>query len=237
VFDPGLFTGHTFAALLAEHTSSESLPVVRGRVATEAQVLAENESPPLVEILDQGLAYSNNLIAEQVLRTTAWRMTGRPGSWDVGKDILQQYWLALGCNPDHFVPTNGSGLGREARLSAMGIVELILAAYRSARPGAGLLDILPVAGEPGTLRSRLRRSGARVRAKTGTLDGVSGLSGVITSEAGQPQVAFGILINVVDSQVFYASRRRKIEDQIVKTVLDCVDEFESLRKSGQSGSG
>lgn len=73
-------------------------------------------------------------------------------------------------------------------------------------------------------------SGKRVRAKTGTLDGVSGLTGVITDEGGEPQLAFSILINVVDeSSALYASRRRAIEDRIVVAVLAALDEYEARK--------
>jgi D-alanyl-D-alanine carboxypeptidase/D-alanyl-D-alanine-endopeptidase (penicillin-binding protein 4) len=184
-----------------------------------------------MEILDRGLAYSNNFIAEQVLRTLAWRSTGEPGNWAAGDDILLGYWSALGRDPDEIVVQNGSGLSRVGRLTSAGLVDLIALANRGSGPSRALLDVLPVAGEPGTMRSRLRLSGKRVRAKTGTLDDVSGLTGVITSEDGTPVVAFSILINARDTARLGAPLRREIEDRIVTATLFALDDYEA-RVSG-----
>jgi D-alanyl-D-alanine carboxypeptidase/D-alanyl-D-alanine-endopeptidase (penicillin-binding protein 4) len=79
------------------------------------------------------------------------------------------------------------------------------------------------------LRTRLRRSGKRVRAKTGTLNGVSGLTGVITTEAGVPQVAFSILINVHEIGSVRADTRSEIADHIVMDVLEHIDGWAATR--------
>ena len=92
---------------------------------------------------------------------------------------------------------------------------------------------LPVAGESGTLRSRLRLSGKRVRAKTGTLDDVSALSGVITREDGTPEIAFSILINASVPDGPTAQERRAIEDRIVMAVLAKLDEL-AVERAGLS---
>jgi D-alanyl-D-alanine carboxypeptidase/D-alanyl-D-alanine-endopeptidase (penicillin-binding protein 4) len=254
VTDPGLYAASVFSQILADATASEPLPVVRGKRPSEAETVLTHESQPLIEILDSGLAYSNNFIAEQVLRTMAWQMTGHPGDWKSGQSILYDYWSALGGDPQAVVE-NASGLSREGRLTTSGLVDLICVAHRHAHgpvhrsgpAGAGtsghrsgpaspgpqgtIIDALPVAGEPGTLRSRLRKSGKRVRAKTGTLRGVSGLTGVLTTEAGEPQVAFSILINVEEGTTLIAKRRRRVEDKVVMALLEHLDEYEA-RRSG-----
>ena len=229
IADPGLFTGGAFAHVLGQLTASQPLPVERGKVPITAELLLVNESAPLIEVIDSGLAYSNNFMSEQVLRTTAWRMTGHPGDWDAGRLILREYWTALGGNPDALVVHNASGLTYEGRATTAGLVDLITMAHRNARSGESLIDVLPVAGEPGTMRSRLRMSGKRVRAKTGTLDGVSGLTGVITREDGTPQVAFSILINVYEVGRMYAKNRRDVEDRIVMAVIASLDDYEARR--------
>ncbi len=225
VVDPGMFTGTAFASVLAQHTTSEPLPVVRGVMPRDAESILVNESAPLIEVLDAGLAYSNNFVAEQVLRTLAWRMTGDPGDWVAGQEILQGYWSALGNDPTTLVVENAAGLSRNGRVTTAGLVDLLSAAYNSRGGAHGLFDALPVAGEPGTMRYRLRMSGKRVRAKTGTMSGVSGLTGVITSENGAPQVAFSILIN----GELPAKHRRSVEDRIVTHVLRALDAFEAQR--------
>lgn len=228
VIDPALHTGGAFARILAEHSASKPLPVSRGEAPAGARELVVNESEPLLDVLDQGLAYSNNFIAEQVLRTTAWQLTGEPGDWDAGQDILEEYWDTV-VGDEGFVATNGSGLTRQGRATAEGLVDLLAVAHRVSDHEESLLEALPVAGEPGTLKNRLTRSGRRVRAKTGTLSGVSGLSGVIVGNDERPQVAFSILINVEAPARLVAKERRAIEDGIVLEVLEALDQHAADR--------
>jgi D-alanyl-D-alanine carboxypeptidase/D-alanyl-D-alanine-endopeptidase (penicillin-binding protein 4) len=221
VADPALFCGGAFALALAELSGTEPLPVEVGVAPslTDAHLVAFHRSPPLIEVVDGTLAFSNNFMAEQLLRTLGWRLTKDPGDWDNGSAVLRGYWSALGNDPADLVFENGSGMSEVGRVSTASLVDLLVVAHRSQR---GLLDALPVAGQEGTVGARLRTSGKRVRAKTGTLDGVSGLTGVITREDGTPQVAFSILINVRDAQLMAASRRA-VEDAIVMTLLDHLD--------------
>jgi D-alanyl-D-alanine carboxypeptidase/D-alanyl-D-alanine-endopeptidase (penicillin-binding protein 4) len=257
VVDPGLFTGGAFAQMLAGYTQTEPLPVRSGLApAIEQTVLddqpgdgdhielplivghtdpgdvllvAQRHSPPLIEVVGGLLTYSNNFMAEQILRTLGWRMTGDPGDWDNGSAVILGYWEALGHDPASLVFENGSGLSTVGRVTTSGLVDLMAMAARTQTAGSSLLDVLPVAGTDGTVRTRLRRSNKRVRAKTGTLDGVSGLTGVITTEDGVPRVAFSILINVRQADHMAAATRRRTEDAIVMSVLDHIDGWEAIR--------
>lgn len=215
ISDPGLHAGTMFAARLAEQWQSQPLPVVRAEVRANAESVVLNTSAPLSEVLARGLAYSNNFIAEQVLRAMAALVFDEPGSWDAGIDIVEAYWRGLG-RTDAAVFENGSGLSRRGRVTAQGLVDVLAAAHAQTPT---LLEALPGAGEPGTLRGRLYRGRGRVRAKTGTLDGVSGLSGVLLDGDGQPTVAFSVLVNARDGAFMPASARRRVEDQLVLAML------------------
>ncbi|HEY0135404.1 MAG TPA: D-alanyl-D-alanine carboxypeptidase, partial [Nannocystis sp.] len=147
----------------------------------------------------------------------------------------QAYWEALGLPADTLVFENGSGFSQRGRVTTTALVDLIAVASRVSG-GQGLLSALPVAGEEGTLRARLRRSGKRVRAKTGTMAGISGLTGVITAEDGTPQVAFSILSNVRDGGAGAATRRKRAEDLIVTAVLKALDEWALERSTTGAGA-
>ncbi len=216
IHQPALHAGTVFAARLAEQWQSEALPVVLGTTPADADSVIVNASAPLSEILERGLAYSNNFVAEQVLRTMAWRVHDEPGSWEAGVEILEAYWRALGRDDDAVIE-NGSGLSRRGRLSAQGLVDVLVAAHHET---PDLIDALPGAGEPGTLRVRLRPAKGHVRAKTGTLHGVTGLTGVLTDDEGQPTVAFSILVNAHNAGAMPAAKRRRVEDQIVYSLLE-----------------
>jgi len=226
VVDPGLHAGTVFSELIALRSGTAELPVSRGGVTEAAgrpEMVALHESAPLLEIVEGELAYSNNFVAEQLLRTLGWRMTGEPGDWANGGRVLDGYWRALGNRSDSIVFENGSGMSSVGRLTTSGIVDLMAAAHRTQTQGYGLLDALPISGEVGTVRARLRQTHRRVRAKTGTLDGVSGFSGVITDEIGTVKIAFSILINVHDNARLSARYRRRAEDKIVMALLAEVD--------------
>ncbi len=229
VYDPSRFVAGAVSHRLAELSNTEPLPVEIGEAPVDAELIVVHDSPPLIEIADDLLAYSNNFMAEQLVRTLGWRMTGEPGDWENGLDVLRGYWSALGNDPDALIVENASGMSEVGRATTSGLVDLIAMGQRYQGSGASLVDALPIAGLEGTLRARLRFSGKRVRAKTGTLDGVSGLSGVVTAEDGRAQVAFSILINVKDGVSMYAKQRRRIEDRVVMEVLRYLDDFEARR--------
>lgn len=232
ISDPGLYTGGALAVMLSEFAGGDLLPVVRGLAPTYGEavdVLARRSSEPLVSVAADALAFSNNFMAEQLLRSLGWRVTQSPGDWDNGAEVVLGYWRALGLDPNALVFENGSGLSDLGRVTTSALVDLIAVAGSVHTDERSLVSALPVAGERGTMRVRLRQSGKRVRAKTGTLDGVSGLTGVITAEDGTPQVGFSILINVVANRTAYAARRKKAEDQIVMAVLRHLDAWEATR--------
>ena len=106
---------------------------------------------------------------------------------------------------------DGSGLSYANRQTASGIVHLLWNAGR--RPWVGALRMaLPAAGD-GTLRHRLR--GVRLRAKTGTLDLVSALSGWVWNDATDGWIEFSLLTSGMEE---YAAK--DLEDRIVQVLAN-----------------
>jgi D-alanyl-D-alanine carboxypeptidase/D-alanyl-D-alanine-endopeptidase (penicillin-binding protein 4) len=92
---------------------------------------------------------------------------------------------------------NGSGLARSNTSSPTNVAALLAYMQRDDSEKGGFYDSLAVAGKTGTLSGRMRNTAAEgsCHAKTGTIDGVSALSGYCRAGAGQ--VAFSILMNNV----------------------------------------
>lgn len=214
ITEPGLFTGSAFAQMLA-HRGAEALAVERGPAPAGAEVVVTHRSAPLPEVLESALAYSNNFTTEQVLRTLGWRMTGEPGDWDNGHRALDRYWEAAGLPSDAVVFENASGLSSRGRVTAAALADLLTFATREGSPAAALLTALPIAGREGTLRGRLRRSGGRVRAKTGTLRGASALSGIVEAKGGR-RLGFSILVNGPVSPTL----SRRLQDRVVMALVE-----------------
>lgn len=207
IVDPGLYTGSTFADLLARITDTAPLPVERGESPDGATPLARRASAPLPRALESGLKFSNNFVAEQSLRTLAWRATGRPGNWDDGVEVLHRYLDALGLDAPGTTFENGSGMTQTGRLSPRTLVALV-------RRAQDLLPAMPIAGRDGTLRTRMGSVDGLVRAKTGTMGGVSALSGI--AGQGENRIAFSILVNGAVS----TRRARALQDRLVVALLE-----------------
>ncbi len=100
-----------------------------------------------------------------------------------------------GADPRAVRLVDGSGLSRLNLVTAQSVVQVLRYAYGQPYRDV-LIRALPVAGNDGTLRRRMQgtRAAGNMRAKTGTLNAVSGLSGYVTAPNGEPLV-FSILMN------------------------------------------
>jgi D-alanyl-D-alanine carboxypeptidase/D-alanyl-D-alanine-endopeptidase (penicillin-binding protein 4) len=160
--------------------------------------LGSVESPPVSALLAATLKPSDNFFAEMLLKRLAASRTGPPGTTRRGARKTRQLAHRLDSG---VALENGSGLSRSDRASPREVVRLLAAMDR--RAGGTYRRGLPLAGEEGTVAGRMNGTAAdgRCRAKTGTLIGVSALSGYC--KAGHGTVAFSILISSVD---VYAAR-------------------------------
>lgn len=209
ITNPGRFTASVFATALGR----PDLAIESGKTPPSAAVLARHESAPLPEVLGSALKFSNNFTTEQVLRTLGHRASGAPGDWDNGAAVLRAFWDATGQDPEAITFENASGLSRRGRVTPHAMVDLVSLWASDAR-AEPVMDALPVAGREGTLRSRLRRSGGRVLAKTGTLSNATGLTGVVTERDGTPRYAFSVLVGTDR-----VGRAKRFQDRVVMALL------------------
>ncbi len=219
ICDPARFTGEAFAGLVAE-LGGPRLPVEVGAASAHATEVASLTSPPLVEVLASALKYSNNFTSEQVLRTLGRRMTGGPGSFAAGRAALMAFWRAAGNAEEELVAENGSGLSLRGRVSPRGLVRVLARTRDEGAPAAALLPALAAAGGEGTLRMRLSDGRGRVRGKTGTIGGVSALSGLAASADGRRALGFSVLIN---GRKLPLDRSRRLQDRVVRALLEHLD--------------
>mmetsp|Transcript_5225 Transcript_5225/g.19537 ORF Transcript_5225/g.19537 Transcript_5225/m.19537 type:complete len:173 (-) Transcript_5225:132-650(-) len=138
---------------------------------------------------------SNNLIAEQMLLSTA-RAAGVPAPSPEAAAVWLQAWLEAraGTAPPPRI-VNGSGLARETQLSPAQLAELLRWAW--GQPWMPeLLSSLPLAGLDGTLSRQPARFGAaagRAHLKTGTLRDVVALAGIVDAPSGRRWVMVAII--------------------------------------------
>ena len=172
--------------------------VRRGAAAPEASLLLAFEGMPLHDIASLFLKYSNNFIAECMLKWLALGPAPAPGapaaSWAAGAEALRARLAALGVPLGASRIVDGSGLSRSNRVSARVLVEALRRGDAAFDLGPELLAGLPIAGLDGTLERRAGQARGRVRAKTGSLDGVTSLAGFARSERGRDFV-FAVIVN------------------------------------------
>jgi D-alanyl-D-alanine carboxypeptidase/D-alanyl-D-alanine-endopeptidase (penicillin-binding protein 4) len=159
-----------------------------------AAVLASHESLPLVESLKVIEKVSQNLHAEMLLRTLG-RERRNVGSVEAGLEEIGQFLGEIGVDAQEVHLLDGSGLSRETLVTPRAVVALLKSMYDS-KLRASWIDLLPVAGEDGSLRERLRSPGVRgrVHAKSGSMEGVAALAGYVTGGDAEP-LAFAIFMN------------------------------------------
>jgi D-alanyl-D-alanine carboxypeptidase/D-alanyl-D-alanine-endopeptidase (penicillin-binding protein 4) len=164
-------------------------PVDEGR----ARPIASVESPTLSAIVNYTDVNSYNFFAEMLIKLIGAHF-GTEGSTAAGAAVIEAFAHSKGSGV-HAV--DGSGLTRSNRASPLQVVHF-LEAMRTSRIGDQFVSDLALAGHEGTVADRMRGTAAdgHCRTKTGTLTGVSNLSGYCFNRDGKVMI-FSILMNGV----------------------------------------
>jgi D-alanyl-D-alanine carboxypeptidase/D-alanyl-D-alanine-endopeptidase (penicillin-binding protein 4) len=208
--DPPAFA----AARLDAALSAAGIPVKgaprAGLTPSTAVPLVKSESPTMARIVRLTNKPSDNFFAETLVKDLAMQANGR-GTTRGGAKLSAAFARRLGGAPASLV--DGSGLSRADRASPYRVARL-LAAMRSRGEFSAFFNSLSVAGRDGTLGPRMRGGPAqgRCRGKTGTLAGVSAVSGYCTARSGDVYV-FSILMNGVN-----AAGARPLQDRMVNAI-------------------
>ena len=160
----------------------------------------------LVEVVRRLNKESDNLNAEMILYALGYEHhANEPASTEKGIEVVRQFMAQLGFDPQSYSMVDGSGLSNQNYLSPEILVATLQYMHQSEHFEL-FRQSLPIAGVDGTLANRMRGSAAhrKLMAKTGSLTGVSTLSGYVTARNGH-LLAFSILIqNFVERASFVA---------------------------------
>jgi D-alanyl-D-alanine carboxypeptidase/D-alanyl-D-alanine-endopeptidase (penicillin-binding protein 4) len=188
--------GYLLKTALMERGINVAGEVVSGAVPSDAQIVAKHLSPPLADILKLMNKPSDNWVAELLFKTIGAEVIGKPGTWKKGRQAVTEYLSEIMSEPPAHRFVDGSGLSRYNLLNAELLTDLLVYMYQTFELMPEYLVSLPIAGVDGTLRNRMKGMYAEkiLRAKTGTLSGVSALAGY-TVTADDEVFAFGVLIS------------------------------------------
>lgn len=165
-----------------------------GHVPEDAERLLTFEGRALSEIVNRFMKYSNNQIGESLVKGLGHLRTGQAGTWNNGLAAMREGLRSLGLPLDGVALRDGSGLSYENRVSPRLFVAALRTAEQNFRFGPEFRASLPIASRDGTLSDRAASAVDQVRAKTGLLTRITGLSGYAQRPDGS-RVTFSVLVN------------------------------------------
>jgi D-alanyl-D-alanine carboxypeptidase/D-alanyl-D-alanine-endopeptidase (penicillin-binding protein 4) len=216
VQNPALF----FGRLLQEALIREGISVSGGILETTApedcqyRQLAEFVTP-IVDCLERTNKDSLGLAAEALFKRLGGQSDpgGNQGSWEGGRKVISGYLTGLGLDTREYVIADGSGLSRENRLSANALTRVL--AHLSGGPNWEIYKkTLAVGGLDGTIENHFweKKYRGRVLAKSGYIQAVRALSGVVHTDRGE--YIFSFLANKAGNGA------RTAIDSAVKAIVD-----------------
>ncbi|AVO57319.1 MULTISPECIES: D-alanyl-D-alanine carboxypeptidase/D-alanyl-D-alanine endopeptidase [Pseudomonas] len=221
VWEPTRLVADVFQQALAEQGVTVQGQVRIGQpTAPAARVLASHSSMPLAGLITPLLKLSNNNMSEVLLKAMG-RKTANAGTAAAGVAAIEGFLRRQGLSPQGLVQVDGSGLSRRNQISSQSLSDLLLVARK--QPWfATWYAALPVAGDAqrmtgGTLRYRLQGTGAvdNLHAKTGSMQGVSSLSGYLRAADGRRLV----LVMLSNNYRVDGARIKALEDRVTQVLL------------------
>ncbi len=189
--DPPQFAAATFTELLRKRGVRIDGVATTGVAPPGTSHIATIASPPLSDIVAEMLRRSDNQIAELLVKEVG-KVKGSGGTTAAGLDVFRSELGRLGFTSRNVVLHDGSGLDHHDRVACAVLDRLLRNAGADSTIGRGLA----VAGRSGTLSERFTMPAVRgrIRAKTGTLNDVTALSGFADTRHG-PTLVFTYIAN------------------------------------------
>ena len=211
---PATAAAQAFAkALERHHIQVLGTPVAAKAPQTShgGEAIASVRSAPLAEIVQHTLELSDNEAAEVLARQVAVAKH-RPASFTGAVHAVRAELAGLGVSTRGDLMYDGSGLSRHDRLTPQTLLSVLHVASSAGHPELRpAVASLPVAGFTGSLRDRFATASllgrGTVRAKTGTLTGVHGLTGIVTSADGAVMTFVAIADKVKPLNTLFALAR------------------------------
>ncbi len=183
-------------------------------VPNHATLLATHLSKPLSFLIQHMLKVSDNLYAESIFLKIGAVYYKKPANWHLAQKAVRQILKhRLHIHLSRTSLKDGSGLSRYNLTSPDKMLALLKAMYHYYPDNYDFMASLPENGVDGTLADRMSRKNmlARVRAKTGSMTGVSTLSGYLTKANGHV-IAFSMMMNNFDGSI---QTYRNLQDKLL----------------------
>ena len=212
IHDPTRFTGQLFQQMLFKKGKKIN-SIKKGAVTQEAKLITFHKSKPLLPIIENLMVKSDNLTAELLIKTLGFEANKKEGNWKNGLEEVRKFINdSVGIDTANFSIQDGSGVSRYNYGSPSQYIDLLKWAYNNEDIRDQFINTLPNSTPEGVLNKRGLPN--KVYAKTGSLSGVTTLSGYIFTNSGEI-VVFSILMNGFkgDSLPY-----KKLQDKIVSAL-------------------
>ncbi len=188
--------------------------VAEGSVSASSQSVC-TRTHTIDQLLLPMMKNSNNSMAESLFYQIGAKNSNQPATRKRAAQHVNALISSLGLQSDHYQIADGSGLSLYNYLTPELLGKLLRFAYSHEGIYRHLLPSLPVAGEDGTLRKRMRGTTAQgnVKAKTGTVEGVSTLSGYCTARNGNT-----LCFSIMNNGLRYTSTGRNFQDRVCRAL-------------------
>lgn len=183
--------------------------VDKQRPATASSLRAVQHT--MDEVLVPMMKESDNIYAESMFYQLAFLSGEKGAGRKQAVSYIQKLISSLGLNTEPYQIADGSGISLYNYLSPLMLSTLLIYAYKTEAIRDHLYFALPIAGVDGTLSKRMLDTPAfqRIHAKTGTVDGVSTLSGY--AEAGNGHL---LVFSIFNQGVIKSSQGKEFQDQV-----------------------
>jgi len=194
---------------------------VRGETRVDTaigKIRLTESSHPLDSVVHRINKLSDNLAAENLLKTLSAEKHGTPGSAAEGLSIVKEYLSRIGIDTTKMTLADGSGLSFYDLVSPDIIVQILRNEYGDSSTFKRFYESLPVGGVDGTLKNRMRNTRAQgnVHAKTGSISGVSTLSGYVRTADGR-MLAFSFMANHFPGMI---TSLRNAQDRVMELLAN-----------------
>ena len=206
-----------FASRLVQMLDKDSIfvdgPATTGTLPKNALLLC-SRSHKLVDVLDPMMKNSDNLYAESMFYQLAASTGASPAKASHGRQMILKTLQNAGVTGQYKI-ADGSGLSLYNYVTPELLAKLLIYAYRKSGIIRYLYVSLPIAGEDGTLKKRMKDSPAHlnVRAKTGTVTGVSSLAGYALASNNHM-----LVFSIINQGIMKADDGRNFQDKVCKAL-------------------
>ena len=205
-----------FASRLREAGIMLESPITTGSLPSETLTLCA-VSHTLQDVLVPMMKESDNLYAESMFFQIAASQGGRPAKAVHARQLVKKELSKAGVTNIQYRIADGSGLSLYNYITPELMVKLLTYAYRHPSIYSHLAPSLPISGQDGTLKKRMTDpvTNGRVKAKTGTVTGVSSLAGYVTA-ANNHLLAFCI----INQGVMKSADGRAFQDSVCTALCE-----------------